>query len=86
MKTFLCETGVSERLHRKKMNNYVSFLLEAEKAKKRLGQLFDSGAPRKISHLSSAFAVFDSGRADRTPDAVSRIAELVQKRSQQGRP
>jgi len=27
------------------MNNYVSFLLEADAAKKRLAQIFESGAP-----------------------------------------
>jgi hypothetical protein len=68
------------------MNNYVSFLLEADAAKKRLAQLIDSGTPGKISHPSSAFAVFDFGRADRTPDAVSRIGKLVRERGQQGRP
>jgi hypothetical protein len=58
------------------MNNYVSFLLEADAAKKRLIQLIESGAPGKISHLSRAFAGFDFSHADRTPDTVSRIIEL----------
>jgi hypothetical protein len=62
---------------RQKMNNYVSFVLEADAAKKRLTQLIESGAPEKISHLSTAFAGFDYSRADRTPDEVSRIRELV---------
>jgi hypothetical protein len=69
-----------------KMNNYISFLLEADAAKKRLARLFKSGPPEKISHPSSAFAVFDFARADRTPGAVSRIRELVLERGQQGRP
>jgi hypothetical protein len=70
----------------RKMNNYISFLLEADAARKRLAQLIESGAPGKISHPSLAFAVFDFDRADRTPDAVSRIGELVLERSQQKRP
>jgi hypothetical protein len=87
MKTFICETGVSAWLHcQRKMNNYISFLLEADAAKKRLAQWFKSGPPEKITHPSSAFAVFDFGRAGLMPGVVSRIREPVLERGQQKRP
>ena len=69
----------------RKMNNYLSFLFEADAAKKMLAQLFESGARGKTSHPSTAFTVFDFSRADRTPDAVSSIGELVLERDKQGR-
>jgi hypothetical protein len=62
------------------MNNYLSFLFETDAAKKRLAQLFESGAPRKTSHLSAAFNVFDFSRVNQMPDVVSSIGELVLER------
>jgi hypothetical protein len=48
------------------MNNYGSFLLEAEAAKRRLAQLFESEACGKTSHQATAFVVCESSCADQT--------------------
>ena len=42
------------------MNNYVSFLLEADAAKRRLAQLFESEALGRTNSRSTAFVACDS--------------------------
>jgi hypothetical protein len=48
------------------MNNYVSFLLEADAAKRRLAQLFESEALGRTTHRSTAFVACDSNPTART--------------------
>ncbi len=48
------------------MNNYISFLLEAEAAKRRLAQLFQSERLGRANHRSTAIVTRDSSRAVRT--------------------
>jgi Flp pilus assembly protein TadB len=48
------------------MNNHISFLLEAEAAKRRLAQLFQSEQLGRANHLSTAIVTRDSSRAART--------------------
>jgi len=51
---------------KEKMNNHISFLLEAEAAKRRLAQLFQSEQLGRANHLSTAIVTRDSSRAART--------------------
>jgi hypothetical protein len=48
------------------MSNHVSFLLEAEAAKRRLAQLFQSEQLGRANHRSTAIVTRDSSRAVRT--------------------
>jgi Flp pilus assembly protein TadB len=48
------------------MSNYVSFLLGAEAAKRRLAQVFQSEQLGRASHLSTAIVTRDSSCAGRT--------------------
>jgi Flp pilus assembly protein TadB len=48
------------------MNNHISFLLEAEAAKRRLAQLFQSEQLGRANHRSTAIVTRDSSRAART--------------------
>jgi hypothetical protein len=48
------------------MSNHVSFLLEAEAAKRRLAQLFQSEQLGQADHRSTAIVTGDSSRAART--------------------
>jgi energy-converting hydrogenase Eha subunit H len=48
------------------MNNHISFLLEAEAAKRRLAQLFQSEQLGRANHRSTAIVTRDSSRAVRT--------------------
>jgi hypothetical protein len=48
------------------MNNHISFLLEAEAAKRRLAQLFQSERLGRANHRSTAIVTRDSSRAVRT--------------------
>jgi hypothetical protein len=48
------------------MNNPISFLLEAEAAKRRLAQLFQSEQLGRANHRSTAIVTRDSSRAGRT--------------------
>jgi hypothetical protein len=48
------------------MNNYVSFLLEAGAAERRMAQLFQSEELHPAEHRSTAFATRDTSRATRT--------------------
>jgi Flp pilus assembly protein TadB len=48
------------------MSNHVSFLLEAEAAKRRLAQLFQSEGLGRAKHRSTAIVTRDSSRAART--------------------
>jgi hypothetical protein len=47
------------------MMNYVSFLLEARAAKRRLAQLFESETPGRAEHLSTTIAAHESSPAAR---------------------
>jgi len=59
--------SVRRALRRKeKMNNYISFLLEAEAAKRRLAQLFQSEQLGRANHRSTAIVTRDSSWAVRT--------------------
>ena len=59
--------SVRRALRRKeKMNNHISFLLEAEAAKRRLAQLFQSERLGRANHRSTAIVTRDSSRAVRT--------------------
>ena len=59
--------SVRRALRRKeKMNNHISFLLEAEAAKRRLAQLFQSEQLGRANHRSTAIVTRDSSRAART--------------------
>jgi Flp pilus assembly protein TadB len=59
--------SVRRALRRKeKMSNHVSFLLEAEAAKRRLAQLFQSEQLGRANHRSTAIVTRDSSRAART--------------------
>jgi Flp pilus assembly protein TadB len=51
---------------KEKMSNHVSFLLEAEAAKRRLAQLFQSEQLGRANHRSTAIVARDSSRAART--------------------
>ena len=51
---------------KEKMSNHVSFLLEAEAAKRRLAQLFQSEQLGQADHRSTAIVTGDSSRAART--------------------
>ncbi len=51
---------------KEKMSNHVSFLLEAEAAKRRLAQLFQSEQLGRANHRSTAIVTRDSSRAART--------------------
>jgi hypothetical protein len=51
---------------KEKMSNHVSFLLEAEAAKRRLAQLFQSEQLGRESHRSTAIVTRDSSCAART--------------------
>ncbi len=48
------------------MSNHVSFLLEAEAAKRRLAQVFQSEQLGRANHRSTAIVTRDSSRAPRT--------------------
>jgi hypothetical protein len=48
------------------MSNHVSFLLEAEAAKRRMAQLFQSEELGRANHQSTAIVTRDSSRAART--------------------
>src|SRR3954468_2949852 len=59
--------GVRRALHRKeKMSNYISSLLEAEAAKRRLVQLFKSEELGRANQRSTATITRDSSHAART--------------------
>jgi Flp pilus assembly protein TadB len=59
--------SVRRALRRKeKMNNHISFLLEAEAAKRRLAQLFQSEQLGRANHRSTAIVTRHSSRAART--------------------
>jgi len=51
---------------KEKMSNHVSFLLEAEAAKRRLAQVFQSEQLGRANHRSTAIVTRDSSRAART--------------------
>jgi Flp pilus assembly protein TadB len=51
---------------KEKMSNHISFLLEAEAAKRRLAQLFQSEQLSRANHRSTAIVTRDSSRAART--------------------
>jgi hypothetical protein len=53
-------------IKKKQMNNYGSFLLEAEAAKKRLAQFFEPEACGKARHRATAFVVCESSGANQT--------------------
>jgi hypothetical protein len=48
------------------MNNYVSFLLETDAAKRRLANLFESETRRSVDHWSTAIVPGDQSRAAQT--------------------
>jgi len=59
--------SVRRALRRKeKMNNHISFLLEAEAAKRRLAQVFQSEELGRANHRSNAIVTRHSSRAART--------------------
>ena len=58
------------------MTNHVSFLLEAEAAKRRLAQLFQSEQLGQANHGSTAIVTRDSSRAARTD--TKQISKMSQ--------
>ena len=58
------------------MNNHVSFLLEAEAAKRRLAQLFQSEQLGPANHRSTPIVTRDSSRAARTD--TKQISKMSQ--------
>jgi hypothetical protein len=58
------------------MSNHVSFLLEAEAAKRRLAQLFQSGQLWRANHRSTPIVTRDSSRAARTD--TKQISKMSQ--------
>jgi hypothetical protein len=58
------------------MNNYISFLLEAEAAKRKLAQLFQSEQLGRANHRSTPIVTRDSSRAARTD--TKQISKMSQ--------
>jgi hypothetical protein len=67
----------------RKMSNHVSFLLEAEAAKRRLAQVFQSGQLGRANHRSTAIVTRDSSRAART-DTKQNSKMSQEKRREHG--
>jgi hypothetical protein len=66
---------------KEKMINYVSFLLEASAAKRRVGQLFESEMLGRADHLSTAIISCDSNHAIRTNEKQNNKAFREQLRA-----
>ena len=58
------------------MNNYISFLLEAEAAKRKLAQLFQSEKLGRANHRSTPIVTRDSSRVARTD--TKQISKMSQ--------